>query len=380
MTDEHKLDFRIGAFVLIAAVVLGIGLFSIGTGRQLFGESYHLVARFPDIAGLAVGAPVRLAGVTVGTVTRITVPEELQVQTIEVELAIDRAVQSRIREDSVASIQTVGMLGDKYVELTIGSPARAALAPGAEVTAVPPPNLYAWMQRGEAMLDDAAQVVHSLNLLLASVREGAMFDQLGQTLRAVNGLVQRFEQGEGLLKALLDDRQGGQLLHDLSQAAQVLHRLAHQVERERLVQKASRSLASVDEITKEVRRGNGLAHAMLYGSDGTATLASLKRSVQGLEAMLDAVNNGNGMVNALLHKKQSAQLLQELSTTAATLRAILTKIERGEGSLGALLNDPSVYDSVQALLGGANRSWLLRWVVQHALKQSDRHQAELRRE
>lgn len=219
MTDERRLDFCVGAFVLTAAVVLGIGLFTIGTGRHLLGESYHLVARFPDIAGLAVGAPVRLAGVTVGTVTRIAVPKELQARAIEVELAIDRAVQARIREDSVASIQTVGLLGDKYVELTIGTPARSMLSPGAEVTAVPPPNLYAWMQRGEAMLDDAAQVVQALNLLLASVHESAIFDQLGQTIRSVNGLVQRFEQGEGLLKALLDDRQGGQLLHDLSQAA-----------------------------------------------------------------------------------------------------------------------------------------------------------------
>jgi phospholipid/cholesterol/gamma-HCH transport system substrate-binding protein len=189
MTNERRLDFRVGVFVLTAAVVLGIVLFTIGTGRHLFGESYHPVARFPDIAGLAVGAPVRLAGVTVGTVTRIAVPEELQARTIEVALAIDRTVQSRIREDSVAGIQTLGVLGDKYVEVTMGTPARPALAPGAEVTAVPPPNLYAWMQRGEAMLEDAAQVVHSLNLLLASVHEDGLFDQLGQTLRAVHGWV-----------------------------------------------------------------------------------------------------------------------------------------------------------------------------------------------
>jgi phospholipid/cholesterol/gamma-HCH transport system substrate-binding protein len=154
MTDERRLDFRVGAFVLTGAVVLGIVLFTIGTGRHLFGETYHLVARFPDIAGLAVGAPVRLAGVTVGTVTRIAVAEELQVRTIEVALAINRAVQARIREDSVASIQTLGVLGDKYVELTMGTETRPPLSPGAEVTAVPPPNLYAWMQRGEAMLTD----------------------------------------------------------------------------------------------------------------------------------------------------------------------------------------------------------------------------------
>jgi hypothetical protein len=51
-------------------------------------------------------------------------------------------------------------------------------------------------------------------------------------------------------------------------------------------------------------------------------------------------------------------------------------MQRGE----ALLNDPSVYDGIQALLGGANWSWLLRWVVQHALKQSNQHRAELRQE
>ena len=266
MTDERRLDLRVGAFVLITAIMLAIGLFAMGTGGRFIRERYALVARFPDVAGLTGGAPVRLAGMLVGTVTRVTFPEDLNARLIEVELAIDEAVQSRIREDSVASIQTVGLLGDKYVELTIGTPARPMLAPGAQVATVSPPNLYAWMQKGEAVLDEGARVVHSLNLVLAALGQSEVFDQLALTSRSVNALVQRIDQGEGLLKALLDDRQGGQLLRDLSQAAKVLHRIAHQAEREQLVLKASRSLTSVAEVTKQVRQGDGLAHATLYTS------------------------------------------------------------------------------------------------------------------
>jgi phospholipid/cholesterol/gamma-HCH transport system substrate-binding protein len=376
MTDERRLDLRVGVFVLIAASTLAIGLFAMGTGRQLFGERYVLVAKFHDLAGLTIGAPVRLAGVTVGTVTRVTFPQDLEERLIAVELAVDRAVQSRIREDSVASIQTVGLLGDKYVELTIGTPARPTLAPGAEIATVPPPNLYAWMQRGEALLDDASRAVQSLNLLLVALGQSELFDQLAQTLRSVNGLAQRIDRGEGLLKALLEDRQGGQLLSDVSQAAQALSRIARQAEKERLIQKASRSLAAVADITREVRQGDGLAHAMLYGSEGKAAVASLTHTLRSLEETMRAVNAGDGLLHALLYQGQSPPLLQELATTIGELNAILTKLEKGEGTLGALLNDPSVYDQVQAILDGTNRSWLLRWAVRHALKTHEPRQAE----
>jgi len=296
----------------------------------------------------------------VGTVTRVTVPRNLDERFIEVELAIDHAVQPRIREDSVASIQTVGLLGEKYVELTIGTSAHPMLPPGARMATVPPPNLYAWMQRGEAMLDEAGRMVQSLHLLLTALGQSQVFDQLAETLRSVNAIAQRMDQGQGLLKALLDDRQGGQLLKDLSQAARVLHRLAHQAEREQVVQKASRSLTAVADIAKEVRQGDGLAHALLYGSEGKAMVADLARTIRALEATVNAVNNGDGLLPTLLHKGESTQLLKELSTTIGTLKAVLTKLEQGEGTLGALLNDASVYEDVQAILGGAKQSWLLR--------------------
>jgi phospholipid/cholesterol/gamma-HCH transport system substrate-binding protein len=135
---ERQMQLRIGGLVLIG-ILLFIGfVLSVGKRSALFEERYSLWTSFSSAEGLAVGAPVRLAGVTVGNITRIGFGPNPRDRRLAVTLTVERRVQERIRQDSVASIGTIGLVGDKVLDLTVGSYDRPVLQAGAQIAAVDP--------------------------------------------------------------------------------------------------------------------------------------------------------------------------------------------------------------------------------------------------
>ncbi len=116
--NQSKLELLVGFFVLLGIVAIGYLAIKLGTGSLLGGGTYELEARFANAGGLNVGSSVMLAGVAVGRVEAIEIdPEDYSaIATLRVRDAIEFST------DTMASIKTTGLIGDKYV----------ALAPGAD--------------------------------------------------------------------------------------------------------------------------------------------------------------------------------------------------------------------------------------------------------
>ena len=111
---------RLGAFIFATLAVLAAGVFIIGSKEYLFGSTYQLRAQFDNVAGLAEGADVQVGGVHSGTVTGIVLPTKPGDKvTVVMELA--RSTHQIIKQDSVASIQTEGLLGNQFLALSFGS-------------------------------------------------------------------------------------------------------------------------------------------------------------------------------------------------------------------------------------------------------------------
>lgn len=111
---------RLGIFIVTTLVILGSGVFLIGDKRLLFRRTYQLEAEFQNVAGLNNGADVRVGGIHLGTVKHISLPSG---PTGKLVVVMNMAESSRniIRKDSVATIKTEGLLGNKYVEVSFGS-------------------------------------------------------------------------------------------------------------------------------------------------------------------------------------------------------------------------------------------------------------------
>jgi len=118
--------FRVGLLVVLALSFLSIGIFVIGDKEFLFSPTYRLQAEFQNVGGLNNGAEVRIGGIHEGTVKEIDLPSQPDGK-VTVVMNLRSATRDILKKDSRASIKTEGILGDKYVEISFGSPKAEAV-------------------------------------------------------------------------------------------------------------------------------------------------------------------------------------------------------------------------------------------------------------
>lgn len=112
--ERKRLEFGVGLFIIIGVFCLGYLSFTLGN-LGIGNSRYDVIAMFPTVAGLKTNAQVTMAGVTIGEVQKIRLKDDRA----EVIMSIDKNV--KLEDDSIASIKTMGIIGDKYVSITPGA-------------------------------------------------------------------------------------------------------------------------------------------------------------------------------------------------------------------------------------------------------------------
>src|SRR5262245_48415501 len=113
--------FWLGLFILAAVVILATGVFLIGDQQERFRSTYEIKTKFRNVAGLIEGAPVRVGGIQQGTVKHLWLPQKPD-DDVMVSMNLVEETHNVLKQDSVASIRSEGLLGDKFVEISFGSP------------------------------------------------------------------------------------------------------------------------------------------------------------------------------------------------------------------------------------------------------------------
>ena len=173
---------RLGVFIFGTLTVLAAGIFLIGNRRFLFASTYRLKAGFKNVAGLNNGAEVRVGGIHKGTVKQIELPHQSNGE-MTVVMDMESSTRDVIKKDSIAAIQTEGLLGNKYVEISFGSGDAPKVVDGETIGSVAPL--------------DIADVLKKANDILDTTMES--MDNLKEISSKIN-------QGEGTLGALVNDR------------------------------------------------------------------------------------------------------------------------------------------------------------------------------
>jgi phospholipid/cholesterol/gamma-HCH transport system substrate-binding protein len=379
---ERQMQLRIGALVLVAILLFMGFVLSIGQRSALFQERYSLLTTFSSTEGLAVGAPVRLAGLTVGNVTRISFGRDPRDRRITMTLTVERRVQERIREDSVASIGTIGLVGDKVLDITVGSYDKAQLPPGGNLASVDPLDYSALLQKGDRILDHVTRISASLDDFLAGGQQTGKRN-LNEALASLRTTLVEVEKGQGLLHDIIYGKEGGELLGRADRTVQSLEKTAKAIETEQgllhaliytpqgdTLGKLDRAAGNLDDLLREAKEGRGLLHALLYDKDGTQVLTRLNQASTELEGLVREAREGKGLIPSLFFDPTGRKALEDLLAVTSGLRAttndlqsVVAKVRRGEGTLGALVEDPTLYEDLSALLRGANRSTLLRSLI-----------------
>ncbi|HUD55548.1 MAG TPA: MlaD family protein [Terracidiphilus sp.] len=194
---------RLGAFIVVTLAVLATGVFIIGSKEYLFRSTYQLKAQFKDVVGLAEGADVQVGGVHSGTVTGIELPRKPGDEvTVIMELA--KSTHEIIKQDSVASIQTEGLLGNQYLAVSFGSSGHAEVRDGETIQSEPPLEMADLLRKTNGILDSSQEAVQNITMATAHL----------------NSVSTKIDSGQGTVGALVNDKQ---LYSDLEQTTTTLH-------------------------------------------------------------------------------------------------------------------------------------------------------------
>lgn len=305
MDSNRRLSLVVGVFVLLSLAALAVSILSLSSQQGIWTDRYTLVAHYDNVQGLIPNAPVWLAGTRVGRVSSVDFgARESGAPAVEVVLQVDRSVRTRIRGDSVASIGTIGLLGDRYVEISLGTTAADELADGDGIATLNPTDLNLMIDKGAVALDGIANLASNLNAVVADFQGATGGRQLAQSLGAIGDMVAQVQEGDGLL------------------------------------------------------------HSLIYDDYEGSGVESIERSLVTMEGILDQIANGDGVLHSLIYDELIEQdIVLEALEAGAKMNSILEKVDRGEGTIGLLVNDPTLYEDLKLLVGGARRSAVVRTMI-----------------
>ncbi|MBV8203023.1 MAG: MCE family protein [Acidobacteria bacterium] len=375
MAQARNRELRVGLLVLAALAVLATGLLLIGDKNNFFVRKTSYFVRFKQVGGLAPGAGVTLDGVNVGTVDRVVLPKNPEQREIDVWLLVDRRYAERLRapqatappaevpeQATTARISTLGLLGDKYIELNSGAEKYPAVPDEGEIPAASQPDLDALVASGEDVVGNVAQISHSLQHILA-----------------------RVERGEGLLGELTSQSAAGQQLRRSAIATlQSLQRVTDEMENgagvfprlvndRRLADRVAGAVERLDAVLASAQHGQGALPALLNDPAERAkldeTLANLDGASKDLKQLTARFGTSQALLPRLLEDEAyGREITDRLRDAIQHLDTATDRLVEGKGTAALLLNDPAIYEAVNDVIVGVNKSWMLRWLLQNRQK------------
>src|SRR5271165_6989402 len=148
----------VGIFVILGTALFGLGIFLIGNQQNVFGKHIELYTEFKNLNGLAQGAKVQVAGFDAGEVAEISVPKSPSAG-FRLKLQLNTQVRGLVRTDSVATIATEGIVGDKFVMIGSGSPTSPEAAPFTILPSKQTSDMAELIQKSTALVSNASETM-----------------------------------------------------------------------------------------------------------------------------------------------------------------------------------------------------------------------------
>ncbi len=279
-------ELRVGIVILFAFALLLWASFT-GSGFTVFSKTESLTAYFPSVNGLITGAPVWMSGMEVGHVKSVGFVERAGRPMVRVDFKVKREPFMMITADSKVAVSTMGLMGDRFLDVRIGSPDAPPVAPG-----------------------DVLEIIQSADLTSAFSGAPELMDNVSEAVGQLTAILERVNRGEGFL---------GSLTMASSTSANV----------DSLVYSARELLSDLNTSQKKLS-------------------SALGETADKLNRLTDSIDRGEGSLGRLVH---DSTLYVNLSSLSGRADRLLASWEAGEGTVGRLLSDETVYEDVHILLG-----------------------------
>jgi phospholipid/cholesterol/gamma-HCH transport system substrate-binding protein len=310
-------EAKVGLFFILSVVLFGLML-EMGNRWKIFDRGVPYKVYLSSTTGLKQGDAVKLAGVEVGTITKIAVQDS------QVRVDFEVKPGTHIKQDSVACLRMTSMLGGQFLGLSFGSPTSPDLPPGSTLKSTEVFGIDAIMDNVGGLTKDAKQLIVDLdrnqNEVLKKI--SAMLDEnrtaVNTSLQSLSSISTKIDKGEGALGMLVNDKQLG---HDIRDVA-----------------------GSLKTVSARLERGEGTAGKLLTDdrlyTDALATVKEMRDGMGSLNRIAARIDKGEGTAGKLVN---DPALYDELKDTVVNLKEITRKINNGEGTIGKLVNDDKLY-------------------------------------
>lgn len=332
----RKYETIVGIFVVASLAALLVMVLIVAKQEGLFVEYAQYRAVFKNISGLKPGSEVRLAGVQVGTVKDTAVAADGR---ITVTFEVMEKYRNQIRADSRASIGYIGLLGDRSLDLTAGSPDKPAVPPKGGVVAVEPLDITEMLTRATPYIETIQKILTNI----ASITD-QLVDPKGDLYRFIGELKvasEKINKKEGTLGLLLNDP--------------------------KLYQETAKAMAGAEKFMAGLESTKGLMGTILYDpefrSEVQKMLADFRAVLTQLRQATEPLNAGVSRLPEMAKKLEN--LLDNLDKAAAGLPDLVVT---GQEALS---------DTDKAAQA-AQRSWLLRRHVPKAEERTIRMEKDIK--
>jgi phospholipid/cholesterol/gamma-HCH transport system substrate-binding protein len=302
---------------LVAITALGLAMaliFTMGSAGGFFWQRYSVKILFDDVAGLKSGAPVRIAGVAVGSVSEL----QFAGDRVEVIIELAREHQRRVTTNSRATLGSVSLLGEAAVDVTSSSDG----TPIPEWGYIPTGRQASTFNEVAA---DAADGIQEATNLLKDIRGGrgtigqfftndALYRDLHSLVGSAERVTRQISQGQGTLGRLTSD--------------------------DALYRDINASVRDLNAITTRIRSGEGSLGQFLQDPAFANSLTSTSHNLEGLTGKL---NRGEGTAGRLLNE---TVLYDRINATVEQLERFTNTLNTGQGTVGQLLNDKQLYENM----------------------------------
>lgn len=321
-------EVRVGITVVVAFVALFVLILLMNANTGLFTKKIVVRGYFTNAQGLKEGAPVQLQGVSIGTVTkvRIVADEQHKDKPVEVMMKLGTKYSGDLYKNSVATLDTVGVLGDTFVDIDSHQASGNLLADG---DVVPSKEKTGIVDTAQGAVQNLNVILKQVNEILAAIqnRQGTigkiiydptLVNQASKTLTDLQKLVTEVSSGQGTVGKFITS--------------------------DELYVKANGTVDRVNRLLDGIEQGKGTAGKFVKDP---AMYNNLNDTLAETRDLIGGINKGHGTLGLITRDQAFAKKVDE---TVGRLQSILTQLNEGKGSAGKFLHDEAFYNDTDKLL------------------------------
>jgi len=197
----------VGVFVTAAIVLFGACLFLIGDQHKAFNRHVIFYTNFQNVDGLPKGAKVRVDGMDAGEVVNLQIPAR-PAQKFRLKMNVEERLHGLIREDSLVTVETEGLVGDKFLLIHSGTDRSPEAPPESTLASKEPFEITKMLEQAQGIMNQASTTITALQGTMKDVsgRLDTTLDTATSTIRNVDGVVLDVRNGKGTAGLLLEDK------------------------------------------------------------------------------------------------------------------------------------------------------------------------------